>query len=82
MAFFLDDILLAPVQGLVWIAEQIQEQADKERMDEEGVKRQLTELYMLLETGQISEEEFERQEEELVDRLEAIEAYHKSRGSL
>ncbi|MBI3329476.1 MAG: gas vesicle protein GvpG [Nitrospinae bacterium] len=82
MAFFLDAILLAPVKGLVWIAEQIQEQAEKERMDEEGVKRKLTELYMLLETGQISEEEFERQEEELVARLEEIEAYHKNRGSL
>jgi hypothetical protein len=75
MAFLLDDLLLAPLKGVVWIAEQIQEQAEKELLDEAGVKRQLTELYMLLETGRISEEEFETQEEDLVDRLEAIEAY-------
>ena len=81
MAFLLDDILLAPLKGVVWIAEKIQEAAEKELLDEEGVKRELTELYMRLETEQITEEEFARQEEELVERLEAIEAYKKSRGS-
>jgi Gas vesicle protein G len=81
MAFLLDDILLAPFKGVVWIAEKIDDQAEKELLDEEGVKRQLSELYVLLETGQISEEEFDRQEEELVDRLERIEAYQKGHGS-
>ena len=80
MAFLLDDILLAPLKGVIWIAEKVQEQTEKELLDEEGVKRQLTELYMLLETGKISEEAFERAEAELVERLEEIEAYHKSRG--
>ena len=79
MAFLLDDILLAPLTGVVWIAEQIQEAAEKELLDEEGVKRDLTELYMRLETGRITEEEFARQEEELVERLEAIEEYKNSR---
>ena len=82
MAFLLDDILLAPLKGVVWIAEKIQEAAEKELLDEEQVKRDLTELYMRLETGQITEEEFTRQEEELVERLEAIEEYKKSRGNL
>ena len=80
MAIFLDDILLAPLKGVLWIAERVQEQTEKEHFDEEGVKRQLTELYMLLETGKISEEAFERAEAELVERLEEIEAYHKSQG--
>lgn len=81
MAFLLDTILLAPLKGVVWLAEKIYEQAEKELVDEEGVKHRLTELYMLLETGQISEEEFEQQEEELVDRLETIEEYKKGRES-
>ncbi|MBI3327401.1 MAG: gas vesicle protein GvpG [Nitrospinae bacterium] len=80
MAFLLDDILLAPLKGVLWIAERVQEQTEKELFDEEGVKRQLTELYMLLETRKISEEAFERAEAELVERLEEIEAYHKSQG--
>jgi len=78
MAFLLDDILLAPLKGIIWVAEKIQESAEKELLDEEQVKRDLTELYMRLETGQITEEEFTTQEEELVERLEAIEAYKKS----
>lgn len=78
MAFLLDDILLAPLKGVIWIAEKIQEAAEKELLDEDQVKRDLTELYMHLETGRITEEEFARQEEELVERLEAIEEYKKS----
>jgi hypothetical protein len=78
MAFLLDDILLAPLKGIIWVAEKIQESAEKELLDEEQVKRDLTELYMRLETGQITEEEFTTQEDELVERLEAIEAYKKS----
>jgi hypothetical protein len=49
-------------------------------MDEDGVKHRLTELYMRLETSQISEEEFEQQEEELVEQLETIEEYKTTRG--
>ena len=78
MAFLLDDILLAPLKGIIWVAEKIQESAEKELLDAEQVKRDLTELYMRLETGQITEEEFTTQEDELVERLEAIEAYKKS----
>ena len=80
MSFFLDDLILAPVKGVVWIADKIQEQAERELMDEDGVKHRLTELYMRLETGQISEEEFEQQEAELVEQLETIEEYKSSRG--
>jgi hypothetical protein len=80
MAFFLDDLLLAPLKGVAWIADKIQEQAERELMDEDGVKHRLTELYMRLETGQISEEEFERREAALVEQLETIEEYKNSRG--
>ena len=48
-------------------------------MNEEGVRQELRELYMLLETGKISEEEFTEREEHLVERLEAIEEYKKNK---
>ena len=79
MAFLLDDLLLAPIKGVVWLAEKIKEQAEGEFLNEGGVRRELRELYMLLETGKISEEEFTDQEEQLVERLEAIEEYKKNR---
>jgi hypothetical protein len=80
MAFLLDDLLLAPIKGVVWLAEKIKEQAEGEFLNEEGVRRELRELYQLVETGKISEEEFTEREEQLVERLEAIEEYKKNRG--
>ena len=79
MAFLLDDLLLAPLKGVVFIAEKIKEQAEGEFLNEEGVRQELRELYLLLETGKISEEKFTDREEQLVDRLEAIEEYKKNR---
>lgn len=75
MAFLLDDILLGPVKGVHFIAKKIHEQAMEELLDEEGVRQNLRELYMSLETGKIGEEEFEELEKSLVERLEQIEAY-------
>src|SRR5713101_318131 len=79
MAFLLDDLLLAPIKGVVFIAEKIKEQAEGEFLNEEGVRQELRELYMLLEAGKISEEEFTQREEQLVERLEEIEEYKKNR---
>ena len=81
MAFLLDDILLAPLKGLIFIAEKIHEQAMEELLDEEGVREALRELYMLLETGKISEAEFEEREATLVERLEELEAYKKGESA-
>lgn len=80
MAFLLDSILLAPVKGLVFIAEKVHDVAMEEMLDEEGVRQDIRELYMLLETGRISEEEFEKQEAALVERLEEIQAYKEGRA--
>ena len=81
MAFLLDDILLAPLNGLIFIAEKIHAQAMEELLDEEGVRQELRTLYMLLETGKISEAEFEEREAALVERLEEIEAYKKGESA-
>lgn len=81
MAFLLDDILLAPLHGVIWIAEKIHDQAMEELLDEDGVRQELRELYMLLETGKISEAEFEAREAALVERLEEIEAYKKGESA-
>lgn len=72
MAFLIDSFLL-------FIAENILEQAEKELMGEDEVRHDLRELYEQLESGRISEEEFEKREEDLVKRLEEIEEYKKER---
>lgn len=68
-----DDILFSPVKGIMWIFRQIHELAEEELAGEaDRIRESLTELYMLLETGQITEEEFEQQETLLLDRLDAL----------
>jgi len=71
----LTSILLAPVKVPYFVAKKVHEMAMEELLDADGVREELKELYMLLETGKISEEEFERREAELVEHLEEIESY-------
>ncbi len=68
-----DDILTFPIKGMFWIFKEIHNAAQQEQEGEaEGITARLTELYMMLETGQITETEFDAQEKELLDRLEQI----------
>ena len=73
----IDDILLSPVKGLFYIFKQIHKAAEEEFLDEENVTAELSELYMMLETGKITEEEFDKKESELLNRLEQIDEYKK-----
>jgi len=69
--FILDKLLTTP---LLWIAKEINEAVQKEKAGEsEAITQSLSELYMRLETGKMTEEEFEAEEKQLLDRLDAIE---------
>lgn len=68
-----DDLLLAPIHGLLWIFGKIHEAAQEEIAGEaDAITEELRELYMRLETGRITEAEFDARERTLLDRLEAI----------
>jgi hypothetical protein len=77
MAFLIDDILLVPFKGVQFLANKIQEVAREELLDKEAVRYDLTTLYMQLETGKITQQEFELREKALVEKLEEIEEYKK-----
>lgn len=69
-----DDLLLAPFTSLLWVFKEIHEAVQQEKAGEaEGVTRSLSELYMKLETGAITEEQFVAEEKELLDWLDEIE---------
>ncbi len=71
--FIIDDILLAPVKGVVYIAKKIHELAEEDLADTgEKLKRELLDLQMLFETDQISEEEYQKKEKNILERLEAL----------
>jgi len=78
MAFLLDDILLfplkAPVSGFRWIMKQIQTMADEELLNDQPWKERLIELQMMLEVGEISEEEYGREEAQVFTALRDIRA--------
>ncbi len=71
---FIDDLLLAPVNGFLFILNQIQKIADKELNDDTFIKEQLLELQMRVELDEISDEEYKAREAELFARLRAIKA--------
>ena len=73
--FLIDDILLAPAKGLLWVFREIHDAAQQELAGEsETITAALSELYMRLETGQITEAQFDAQETTLLDRLDRLQA--------
>ncbi|MGW2250711.1 gas vesicle protein GvpG [Kitasatospora sp. NPDC001660] len=60
---------LAPVRGVVWVAEQLYAQARRELGDPAAVRRRLAELEAARRSGALSPAEADREEEELVGRL-------------
>ncbi len=77
--FIVDDILLFPARSILWIFRELYNATQEEITNEaEALTTQLSGLYMALETGRMTEAEFDQREKELLDRLDAIEA----RGTL
>ena len=77
--FLIDDILLAPAKGVLWVFQEIHDAAQQELAGEsETITAALSELYMRLETGQITETEFDAQETTLLDRLDRLQAEEKA----
>jgi Gas vesicle protein G len=60
---------LAPIRGTVWVAEKIQEEAEREFFDPASIESALEAVEAQRDAGLISEEEADVLEEELVQRL-------------
>jgi hypothetical protein len=60
---------LAPVRGVVWIAEQVMEEMERELYDEENIRRELLALELDFEDGLLDEGERKVREEALLERL-------------
>ncbi|CAM5357616.1 gas vesicle protein GvpG [Streptomyces canus] len=60
----------APVRGSGWVIRQVLNEAERLYYDPATVRAELARLEERLEAGEIDEEEFDRQEDELLERLE------------
>lgn len=60
---------LLPVRGAFWAIDQVVDAADREFYGPAVIRRRLMELSRELDAGTIGAEEFDRREDELLDRL-------------
>ena len=68
---------LAPVRGVVWIGEQIAEEADRELDQESRIRRELGRLTFEHELGKLGADEFEQREDALLEELELLHAQRR-----
>ena len=71
MGLFTELLLLplAPVRGVVWVAERIEEQVDHRLNDPAVIRAQIDDLDAAHERGEISESERDAQQDVLLARL-------------
>ncbi|TLS42706.1 gas vesicle protein [Streptomyces montanus] len=62
----------APLRTTLWAAEQVLNAAEAEYYDPAPVRQALVELERALLDGRIDEDEYDRREDELLDRLDEI----------
>lgn len=60
---------LAPVRGVVWIADQVLQEAERQYYDPARIRAELDEIDQLRREGSIDAEEADDREEELIARL-------------
>jgi hypothetical protein len=60
---------LAPVRGTVWIAEKLLEEAERELNDPAAIEQQLLDAEARHERGEITDDELEQIEDDLLRRL-------------
>ena len=72
--FLADDVLLFPFKSLLKVFQEIYKAALEEVKAEAGaIRNELSQLYLALEAGAVSEDTFDARERELLDRLDNIE---------
>jgi len=77
--FFVDDLLLRslgislPGLDLIWTVEQIQKFARREQYNPEKIKSQLKENRLLYEFGELTREDYEKTNSELMRKLKLAE---------
>jgi len=71
--FFVDDLVMSPFKGFLFIAREVakavEQEAEQERTE---VMSQLAQLHSRVEKKEITDDEFDELETELLDRLEQL----------
>jgi uncharacterized membrane protein len=70
--FLIDDILMAPLKGIIFLGNKINEVIEKETSDEGSIKERLMRLQLQFEMDEIDEEEYDKREDEILKLLEQV----------
>ena len=68
-----------PVAGTRWVLETVLREAERRHYDPAAIRQQLADLETQHRTGRLSDEEFDRREEALFERLMEAREFHRSR---
>lgn len=71
--------ILLPIKGINFIAKKLHDVAEEELTDATKIQEKLLELQMSYEMEEITEEEYDKKETILLDRLEAIRKYKEKK---
>ncbi len=72
--FVIDELLLAPLRGLMWIFREVQAAADEDRKQQRGrLMQSQASLHRQLECGEIDDTAFAAGEQQLLAQLDALE---------
>ena len=66
-----------PLAGGQWVLQTLLDQAQSQYYDEAAIRRQMADLESAYQAGQMSDEEFERREEALLERLLEARRHHQ-----
>jgi cytochrome c-type biogenesis protein CcmH/NrfG len=80
--FLLDDLLLMPVDGMKFIFRTLAKVAEEQYTDDAPVKQQLLELQVQLDNGDITEEQYVREEARILRELREIENRRREMAGL
>ena len=71
--FLIDDLIGLPVSGIKFVLRTLQQVAEEQYTDTAPGKRRLLELQVELESGELTEQEYVRQEADILRELREIE---------
>jgi len=76
--FLIDDLLLLPARMFMDVVEKIRDMAVEQLEDTpEKLQRELLDAQMALETEEISQEEYDKKEKDILARMEALKKEEK-----
>ncbi|MEU8943479.1 gas vesicle protein GvpG [Streptomyces goshikiensis] len=68
---------IAPVRAVTWVAQRVVDEAEEVYYDPAPIWRRLAELEQQLLGGEIDQDTFDREEDELLDRLTEITEFRR-----